>query len=135
MNKSIESVLKLEKLVFYRINFTRTGFKTENELEMKIQSNISKLEDIEFYKSTLILNGTKPGEYKFEIMLSGYFSFTTNENISDKTKYDLLNKNSIAILMPYLRSEVSVLTAQPETDVVVLPVFNINNMLKESKNS
>ena len=105
MNKSIESVLKLEKLVFDRINFTR------------------------------ILNGTKPGEYKFEIMLSGYFSFTTNENISDKTKYDLLNKNSIAILMPYLRSEVSVLTAQPETDVVVLPVFNINNMLKESKNS
>lgn len=31
--------------------------------------------------------------------------------------------------MPYLRSEVSLLTAQPETESVILPVFNVNNMI------
>lgn len=32
-------------------------------------------------------------------------------------------------MMPYLRNQLSILTAQPETDAVVLPIFNINNML------
>jgi len=41
-----------------------------------------------------------------------------------------VTKNSVAILTPYLRSEVSLLTAQPEVEYVVLPVFNINNMLE-----
>ncbi len=35
-----------------------------------------------------------------------------------------------AILMPYLRSELTLLTAQPDTDSVVLPPFNINKMFK-----
>lgn len=39
-------------------------------------------------------------------------------------------KNSVSILMLYLRSEVSLITAQPETECVVLPPFNINEMLK-----
>ena len=46
-------------------------------------------------------------------------------------KNNLVSKNTVAILMPYLRSEVSLLTAQPNTDTVVLPVFNINNMIDD----
>ena len=33
--------------------------------------------------------------------------------------------------MPYLRSEVSLLTAQPEVECVVLPPFNINKMMED----
>ena len=44
---------------------------------------------------------------------------------------NLYQKNSVAILMPYLRSEISLLTAQPETETVVLPVFNINRMMDD----
>ena len=43
----------------------------------------------------------------------------------------LINKNAGAILMPYLRSELTLLTAQPDTDSVVLPIFNINKMLEK----
>ena len=35
--------------------------------------------------------------------------------------------------MPYLRSQVSLLTAQPEVECVVLPAFNVNAMLAGSK--
>ncbi len=51
--------------------------------------------------------------------------------IENKQAQDLINKNAVAILMPYLRSEVSLLTAKPETECVVLPPFNINKMLEE----
>ena len=33
--------------------------------------------------------------------------------------------------MPYLRSELTLLTALPDTDSVVLPIFNINKMLEK----
>jgi hypothetical protein len=35
--------------------------------------------------------------------------------------------------MPYIRSEVSLLTAQPETECFVMPVFNINAMFNEDE--
>ena len=126
--KNIASVLTLNKLVFDKIEFNRKGFKNKNEIEMGIEVQISRgIDDIS--KVTLILKGNKEGEYDFIISLSGYFSF--DEDIENKQAQDLINKNAVAILMPYLRSEVSLLTAQPETECVVLPAFNINKMLEE----
>ncbi len=126
--KNIASVLTLNKLVFDKIEFNRKGFKNKNEIEMGIEVQISRgIDDIS--KVTLILKGNKEGEYDFIISLSGYFSFDVE--IENKQAQDLINKNAVAILMPYLRSEVSLLTAQPETECVVLPPFNINKMLEE----
>lgn len=130
-NKNIESVLKLNKIVFDKIEFKRLGFKNDNELKLEIQSNISQRKEVEFYKVTLILKGKKTDEYTLEISLSGFFSIESDDNISEDLKDALVTKNSVAILMPYLRSQVSLLTAQPEVECVVLPPFNINSMLDD----
>lgn len=128
--KNIQSVLKLNKMVFDKIEFQRLGLKTNNELELEIQSNIAQRQDADIYKVTLVLKGKKPEEYTFEISLSGFFSIESHDDLTEDLKNTLITKNSIAILMPYLRSEVSLLTAQPEVECVVLPAFNINNMLE-----
>lgn len=128
-SKSIESVLKLNKIVFDKIEFKRLGFENDNELELEIQSNISQRQDTEIYKVTLVLKGKKSEEYTLEISLSGFFSIEADGELTEDLKNTLVTKNSVAILMPYLRSEVSLLTAQPEVECVVLPAFNINNML------
>ena len=39
-NKNIESVLKLNNLVFDKINFERHGFKSDNEFRFEISSEI-----------------------------------------------------------------------------------------------
>ena len=130
-NKEIESVLKLNKLVFDKIEFNRLGFKNDKDLELELQSSISdrnsksKSDEESFYKVTLLLKGKKPDEYIMEIELSGFFSI----EFDCEFKNELITKNSVAILMPYLRSQVSILTAQPEVESVVLPPFNINKML------
>lgn len=82
------------------------------------------------YRVILTLKGDKPGEYTMEIVVAGYFGLETEE-LNGEMQKALIRKNSVAILMPYLRSEVSLLTAQPETDCVVLPPFNIHKMLGE----
>ena len=133
MKQDARSVLKLEKLVFDKLLFERKGFSSENNFEFNMESQISKRSNEEIYKVTLILHGKKPDEYIIEISLTGFFSFGTDASISDEDKKELISKNTLAILMPYLRSEVSILTAQPEVECIVLPPFNINNLMGEAR--
>lgn len=129
---SVHSVLKLNDLVFDKIEFKRHGFQNDKEIELKVQSNISQMQGAEIYRITLIMNGNKPDEYSFEISLTGFFTIEDSQEITQRSKDDLISKNAVAILMPYLRSEVSLLTAQPGMECVVLPAFNINKLLEKS---
>lgn len=129
-NKSIKSVLKLNKIVFDKMEFIRLGFRNDKELKLEIQSNVSQRQETEIYRVTLLLKGKKPEEYTLEISLSGYFSIESEDKLAEDLKNTLVTQNSVAILMPYLRSQLSLLTAQPEVECVVLPPFNINNMLE-----
>lgn len=126
----VTSSLILDKLVFEKIEFYRKGLKNNKDINYQMDVQIGVDKD-EMYKVTLILKGDKEGEYEFEIGLSGFFSFDSDGEINDNQKQELISKNTIAIMMPYLRSEVSLLTAQPETECVVLPPFNINRMLEQ----
>ncbi|MEZ3445529.1 MAG: protein-export chaperone SecB, partial [Lachnospiraceae bacterium] len=99
-----------------------------------LESCIARVQDADVYRITLILKGNKPEEYIFEISLTGYFSIETDDTIDDKLKNALVTKNTVAILMPYLRSELSLLTAQPGMECVVLPAFNINKVLEGKLN-
>lgn len=130
MENEIKSVLSLDKLVFEKIEFKRNGMKNENEIEFNLQVFINKKQGEEIYKVTLILTGNKEKEYVLEIALSGYFSFDSSEDLDEETKGAMINQNTVAILMPYMRSQVSLITAQPEVDCVVLPPLNIVKIMK-----
>ncbi len=128
--KDVRGILKLEQLLFDKLEFRRIGFKTVSRLEMDIQVEIYQRDDaIGEYKTTLIFTGTKAGEYELAISLSGYFHLEENSGLSKEDVNALISRNSVSIMLPYLRSEVSILTAQPGVDCVVLPTFNVNKLL------
>jgi len=126
----VKCALKLKRLVFDRIEFVRRGFASESDLKYKMQVTIGADENKE-YKVTLNLEGDKEEEYHFSISLSGYFEVESND-IDNVEVQDLIKKNAVAIIMPYLRSEVSLLTAQPGMECIVLPPFNIVKMLEKN---
>lgn len=127
----IKSSLNMDKLVFDHIEFTREGFKNDSTVDFTIETRFAQNQSNEIYRVTLILKGEKKDEYVFEISLTGFFSLNNNDEMDDATKNELISKNTVAIMMPYLRAQVSLLTAQPEVDCVVLPPFNINKMIVE----
>lgn len=133
MEKDVNSVLSLDKLVFDKIEFKRMGMKNENEIEFKIQIIINQKQDEDIYRVTLELLGNKEKEYSIDIELTGYFSFDANETLDEEFKNTMISQNAVAIIMPYMRSQVSLITAQPEVDCVVLPPFNIIKMMSENK--
>ena len=127
----ILSPLQLQKMVFDKIEFTRLGFKNDNNPKFNIESNFMQAaEDENFFKVELLMKCRKEDEYNFEIKLDGYFSFSDDSKLEESEKETLITKNAVAILMPFMRSQISLLTAQPETDCIVLPPFNINSMLE-----
>lgn len=130
MADNIKSILKMDRLVFDKIEFKRLGFKTDAELQSQIQCNIAKRNDEEIYRVTLIFRGQKTDEYTLEVSLTGFFSFDVMPD-DEKLKDTLISKNTVAIMMPYLRSQISLITAQPGVDCVVLPPFNINSMMEK----
>ena len=129
---SLKSIVNLEHMVFDKILFTRKGFKNSNSVNNELQVNINKLDDNDDkYRVTLRLNADKEDEYEIEIILSGMFRLENNGEL-DEAKKKILEGNMVAILMPYLRSEVSLLTAQPETDSLTLPVINVSSMMNNN---
>ena len=124
----MECALKLNALVFDEIVFKRLEMHSENELEVtfsiSIGTNIAKSDE---KKVSVRISGEKRDEYTFEIQASVFFSY--EGNASDT----IIQQNAVAIVMPYIRSEVSILTAQPGVEPGVLPPFNIVEMMKESK--
>ena len=117
--------LKLEKLLFDEIVFKRIGDRNENKLKLGITVSIgTNSEDENMKKVSVKFSGIKKEEYSFDIQATGYFNF---EGSADDS---LIQQNAVAIVMPYLRSEISLLTAQPGMECVLLPPLNIVEIMK-----
>lgn len=78
-------------------------------------------------KISVKICGNKENEYTFLVQASGVFVYKGNSDDS------MIQQNAVAIMMPYLRSEISLITAQPGTKTVVLPPFNIVEMMGEKQ--
>ena len=124
----MDCVLKLNALVFDDITFKRLGMHSDNELEISFSVSIgTNIADQDIKKVSVKVLGEKREEYSFEIQASGFFSFEGNAEDS------IIQQNAVAIVMPYIRSEVSLLTAQPGVEPVVIPPLNIAEMMSYNK--
>ena len=126
-NMENNCILKLNHLLFDEITFNSVNFKSENDLQVEFGFAFNKRENGEFVSSIRVI-GTKKDEYNFVVRVSGYFQIS--ETVEDSNI--LIQQNAIAIVFPYIRSQISLLTAQPEVDPVILPPMNIAQMVKES---
>ena len=127
MNMENNCILKLNHLLFDEITFNRVNFKSKNDLQVEFGFAFNKRENGEFVSSIRII-GTKKDEYNFVVRASGYFQISEAVEDSDI----LIQQNAIAIVFTYIRSQISLLTAQPGVDPVILPPMNIAQMVKES---
>jgi preprotein translocase subunit SecB len=133
--ENYKSSLVLQSLLFEKIKFERKGIKNDNELKISFKVQVGRRgnDNNDLYGVTLSLSGEKQDEYVVDISLLGVFKINDTDELNEKMRLDLINKNAVAILMPYMRSELTLLTAQPGTESVVLPPFNVNNMISKQR--
>ena len=127
--KSSESVLKLKRIYFNELNFSRKDVEKSN-----IDVNVEKKQSTDNeYEITLNLSIANIEEkYTVNVSIVGVFEFS--ENADEVTKNIIIEKNTISILFPYVRSQVTLLTSQPDIKPMIIPPLNINNLIKNINN-
>lgn len=117
-------------LVMEKILITEGTFKCTQEnideltLGVKVDRNIEKTSD-EGYKVELSVTVADKAE-NIKVFASATGIFNTSQNY-----IELVERNAIAIMFPYLRSYISLLTTQPGMNPIVLPAINIMSLLKD----
>lgn len=125
---SVLSELKMEHIVFDSLSFNRKGFKSQSDTQATIGFGVSidKINDGQ-YRVVLEVSVDQEDEYEANVQISGFCVIDENLPI----KQEVLEKNVVAILFPYVRAQLTLLTAQPETTPIVLPAVNIDAMINQ----
>ena len=127
--KSSESVLKLKRIYFNELNFSRKDVEKSN-IDVEVEKNQSTDNEYEITLNLSIANSEE--KYTVNVSIVGVFEFS--ENADEVTKNIIIEKNIISILFPYVRSQVTLLTSQPDIKPMIIPPLNINNLIKNINN-
>jgi len=133
MENSALSALSLEKLCFDHISYSRKDehFYPQNNYEMNFQREISECEGKNHYKIKLSANIWSEGKLiELSISLTGYFTCECDDESMRET---LIKDNTVAIMLPYLRSQISLVSTQPDVPPIVLPTINVVELFKDSE--
>lgn len=124
IENSPQSILTMTAIYFNNFKFNRINFNDEeNTLNVRFSVNDS----IDNNLMEIAISFDISGENLFELSgeLIGRFMIDSNQGIS----LEKLKTNAVAIMFPYLRTQVTLLTSQPNMLPVVLPAVNINKIL------
>lgn len=120
--------LSLESIYFEELSFVKkTNQKTNNAFRLNMKAEFETCEkNKDFFSTILDLKICDKENISLSIraIIVGTFKLST----SDSTLRDtLIEKNSVAILLPYLRSQISILTTQPGFKTILIPIVNVDN--------
>lgn len=123
------SILILEKTIIDKLSFERFSDeinKIDEKEQITFNHKIEQLEELKF-RVSLGMSLISKSKYNIEAQISGIFSISENSVLGKK----ILTNNTVAILFPYLRSQLTLLTSQPGFEPVILPIMNINALMNE----
>lgn len=126
----MEPTISLEKYEIEEITYSRivdeSDFQSEN-LQVSVKSGLT--EDKKYGKVTLEAKFfDKEKNKKVSARISGYYTINVEE---DSENYIAIN--GTAILYPYLRSAISMISTLDSQDAVLIPTINVLSILENQE--
>lgn len=117
-----ESPLKMNNLLISECRFRRSESELKNvKIDVRFERRIIPVEDGRYKVSLVLFLGDF--EKKLEIVVKCIANFETGQKNTL-----LIEKNAIAIMFPYVRSYITLITSQPGMSPIVLPPINVAAM-------
>lgn len=135
MPNSIQSVLELKNYSVKKINFElNNSFNFSKSQEIKIcpqfNRNIKKIDDdIVAVGLSINIGDSFALPFFVNIEIEGVFKLKEWEKDNNRV---FIEKNAVAILFPYLRTLVTMVTANSNLNPYILPIMNIADMFDTS---
>lgn len=135
LEEDCKSGLRLDYLYFSEINCSRqqlikkAKLNVNYDVDRKINGNEAIVKIVTNIKS-------HNDEISLSLTTIGKFTLIDLENVyDDSIKKEMLNLNTVAIIMPYIRSQVSIITTQPDlTPILLQPVDVTLLMAQQTEN-
>lgn len=124
--------IQMLDLYFSKYSFNNARGKVDSEyttsfkIEYAINSGYNT--KVKVTIDTTIANSTET--IKLDLQTIGIFQIDKND-IDEATYDQLIKANTVAIIFPFIRSQVSLLTTQPGMMPVIIPPININALISE----
>nr|DAQ19487.1 MAG TPA: Protein-export protein secB, Greek key beta sheet.35A [Caudoviricetes sp.] len=127
-NEIKSTALRNLNMYFENINFQSNG-KNIKDVPKGVNIGFREIHEYEEDKIFIKLYCRVEKKDKFELNLCLVGSFLVGKDFPT----DKLLPNAIAIMFPYLRSQVTLMTTQPNITPVTIPPININSFLKRQE--
>lgn len=137
-----KSQLEFKNYTVDNINFSHNpNFDQEKvEIDAKINKNINYINQKSTNEETKalvtltidIFDNPKQNNYPFSLFVKITGFFATKETDPEQVKYTM-EKSSVAILFPYIRSLISTITANANVQPLNLPPINVNQFIEEQQ--
>lgn len=126
MIKPVESVLRLNKAYFSEMNYHRTPEIQQVDLQISFSRSIHK-NSASHFNISLSCNIEDHTNNAIKVAITVCGDFQVETSVADRP-IDALVTNATAILFPYLRSQILLITVQPDIPPINLPIMNIAEM-------
>lgn len=137
--QAIESVLKLYDVYVNRVEFFKSDSYDpsidERDLKFQFDSEVYENDDEKLYKvvTTTKISGENSRDFKIILIMTGIFGVDNKADLEEGMKNFIIEKNTLTIMFPYIRSYITNLTAQSGIAPITLPLINIVSLLEKNK--
>ena len=129
-----DCMLQMDELYFSSFDFeqSREDSNTEYDVSFHIEYAKNKKDSAKFRVMIRTAVENKTGSVRIRLDTVGIFTIENFELDRDLNER-ILKANTVAIMFPYIRSQISLLTTQPGLHPVMLPPMNINALLDSTE--
>ena len=131
-----ECKIQMLDLYFSKYSFSQERNKKIDE-EYSTSFNINYAENNDDDSKIKVTIDTsvsdKGGELALELQAVGIFNIE-KENTEKSIYEHLVQVNTVAIMFPFIRSQISLLTTQPGIKPIMLPPINLNALIDSNNN-
>ena len=117
----MKSELKMDEFHFVECSITRSAIIENGPISFDLQKEINELGDGNYSVILTLTVNKEEKDLAVKVVASAKF-YMDNDDI-DLVR-SIMDTNTVAIMFPFIRSQVSLLTTQPGMTPIVLPPIN-----------
>ncbi len=121
--KDIRSSLQMKNFYFSKFSFVRDKVIKNGELNADIKKGIIPIGNHEY--NVILTTKIEKDDMNIELVAEAQFLYESEDYSREES---IINTNTVAIMFPFIRSQVTLLTSQPGMAPIILPPINTQKL-------
>lgn len=119
--ETMRSELKMNELHFPECYVKREAEIQSEKLNIDIEREIEQVSDVEYDVLVKVFIDKPAKDLEISVVAKARFSI---DNTDVQLVQRIIRQNTVAIMFPFIRSQISLMTTQPGLTPVILPAIN-----------